>query len=84
MVALTYGDVRVSGVDTAPKEATKKVAAAAPRKAWYLRLFDAMIEARMQQAQREIRLYTRMMPYTVDESGNRQLKSDMNTPAGGW
>ena len=63
MVALTYGDARVADADTAPNEAAK-TAAAAPRKAWYVRLFDAMMEARMQQAQREIRMYTRLMPYT--------------------
>ena len=83
MAALTYGDTRVAGVDTAPKPAAKQPAAA-PRKAWYLRLFDAMIEARMQQARREVRMYTRLMPYTVDDKGNRILKTDANTPFGGW
>jgi hypothetical protein len=81
MVALTYGDARLAGVDTAPNEATNTIAAA-PRKAWYARLFDAMVEARMQQARREIRMYTTLMPYTVDDKG--QLTAGANTPVGGW
>lgn len=79
MVALTYGDARLGNVEQAPQ-----AAAAMPRKAWYVRLFDAMVAARMQQAEREIRLYTRLMPYTLDESGQRILKTDTNSPVGGW
>lgn len=82
MVALTYGETRVAGVATAPKKAA--IQATAPRKPWYARLFDAMVEARMQQARREIRMYTHLAPYTVDDKGNRILKSDVNTPFGGW
>jgi hypothetical protein len=82
MVALTYGDARVGTVDSAPT--TKTTAPAAPRKAWYVRLFDAMIEARMKQAQREVRMYTRLMPYTIDENGDRKVKTEVNGPVGGW
>lgn len=81
MVALTYGDNSVADIGTASKEAAKT---AAPRRAWYARFFDAMIEARVQQARREIRMYTQLMPYTVDDKGNRILKTGMNTPVGGW
>lgn len=87
MVALTYGGARVAGVESTAKEVAKPVAqtvAIAPRKAWYARLVDAMIEARMQQARREIRMYTELMPYTVDDKGNRILKADVNSPVGGW
>ena len=46
---------------------------------------DALIEARMEQARREIRMYTRLMPYTLDDRGNRLVKSDTgNMPFGGW
>ena len=86
MVALTYGDTRVGNIDSAPAAEAKPVAAIAPRKAWYVRLFDAMIEARMQQARREINIYARMTPYMIDESGNHKhkLKTETNEPAGGW
>ena len=80
MVALTYSDTRVAGVGATPEEAAKP---AAPRKPWYARLFDAMVEARMQQARREIRLYTQLMPYTVDEKGFPVLKKNDQT-IGGW
>lgn len=89
MVAVTYGDARVPGAGAAAKDATTTTAAraeaAAPRKSWLVRLFDAIVEARMQQARREIRMYTRLMPYTVDEHGRRMLKTAMNdAPYGGW
>lgn len=54
MVALTYG--------TAPT-ATKTAAATevkAPAKGFFARFVEAMMEARMKQAQREIRLYTKL------------------------
>ena len=83
MVALTYGDTRVADAGTAPKEAAKTVATA-PRKAWYVRLFEAMMEARMQQANREIRLYTRMSSTAIDDKGQRVAKTSTNSPVGGW
>jgi hypothetical protein len=84
MVALTFDHAGAAGIDTAPQEAAKTAAVVAPRKAWYARLFDAMIEARMQQARREINLYTLRLPYTIDKNGNRVPKSDVNAPLGGW
>lgn len=84
MVALTYGDARLGNVEQASQAVGKTAAVALPSKAWYVRLFDAMVAARMQQAEREIRLYTRLMPYTLDENGQRILKSETNSPVGGW
>ncbi len=82
MVAITYGVARAPAVDAA---AQTTAAAAAPRKHWFLRLVEAMMAARLQQAQREIRMYTRLMPYTVDEKGNRKLKTQTgDMPFGGW
>lgn len=83
MVALIYGDTHAAGAATAPAEAAR-VIAAAPRKAWYVRLFEAMMEARMQQANREIRLYTRLTPYTTGDKSQHVVKTDANTPVGGW
>src|ERR1019366_8293508 len=34
---------------------------AVPRKSWFARFLDAMIEARMEQARREIRMHTRLL-----------------------
>ncbi|WP_137043744.1 hypothetical protein [Pseudolabrys sp. FHR47] len=56
MVALTYGNA-----PTAAKSAAKAATETrAPAKGFFARLLDAMMEARMKQAQREIRLYTRL------------------------
>lgn len=65
MVAVTYGVVRVS-------------AAEAPRKGWFARFMDALSEARLQQARRELRMHTGLLPYTLDERGNRLVKTGLN------
>lgn len=59
MVALTYSEAPAV---TSAKVAAKTAPAAevqAPRKGFFARFLDAMMEARMKQAQREIRLYGR-------------------------
>jgi hypothetical protein len=86
MVAVTYG---VAGV---PKSKAKGVAKgkhaekAAPAKGWFARFMDALIEARMQQARREIAMHARMMPpLSFDERGNRLVKTGAkDMPFGGW
>ena len=52
MVAVTYDVARVPASKAAPKAARAETAA--PRKPWYVRSMDALIEARTQQARREI------------------------------
>lgn len=82
MVAVTYGAAR-GAVDTTAKSGRAEIAA--PRKNWFARFIDAVIESRMRQARREIRMYTRLLPYTVDEHGNRHVKTDTgDMPLGGW
>ncbi len=83
MVAVTFGIGRVPTVEAASKAGPTQTDA--PRKRWYVRVFDALIEARMEKARREIRMYTTLMPYTFDERGNRLVKTDSgNLPFGGW
>ena len=65
MVAVTYGVVRVPTAQT-------------PRKSWFARFMDALIEARLQQARREIRMHTGLLPYSLDERGNRLVKTGAN------
>jgi hypothetical protein len=50
----------------------------APRKGWFARFMDALIEARTQQARRELRIHTGLLPYTLDERGNRLVKTGVN------
>ena len=39
----------------------------------------------MQQARREIRMHTGLLPYTLDELGNRLVKTGSGEmPFGGW
>lgn len=83
MVAVTFGQARVPAAEAAAKPA--RAAIAAPRQAWYVRFFNAMIEARMAQASREVRMHTRLMDYSFDDKGNRVVKTETgNMPFGGW
>jgi hypothetical protein len=87
MVAVTYGVARVGTADTASKIAPKAATAAqaVPRKSWFARFFDAMVQARMQQAQREIRMHANFLPYSFDERGNRLVETQSDDmPLGGW
>ena len=67
MVAVTYGVARGRAADTVARGKT-----------WVARFMDALIEARMQQARREIRLHTGLLPYSLDERGNRLVKTGVN------
>ncbi len=73
MVAVTYGVVRVPTAET-PAPAGR-AATAARRKSWFDRFMDALIEARMQQARRELATHTHLLPYSLDERGNRLVKT---------
>lgn len=78
MAAVTYDVARVS--DAAPAQTV-----AAPRKTWFARFMDALIEARMRQAQREIRLHIGLLPYSFDDRTNRLVKTKADEmPFGGW
>jgi hypothetical protein len=79
MVAVTYGVARV------PKAARKTARKAATRKSWLARLMDALIEARMQQARREIARHIFLLPYSLDDRRNRLVKTgSKEMPFGGW
>lgn len=78
MVAVTYGVAHVPA-------ARETAQTPAPRKPWYVRYMDALVEARMQQARREIAFYLHHTPYTLDEDGNRLVKTRAgDMPFGGW
>lgn len=70
MATLTYGHA-----PTAAKAAAKTVAATetrAPAKGFFARFLDAMMEARMKQAEREIRLYGRLVaPLEIDDKAGQ-------------
>jgi hypothetical protein len=78
MVAVTYG--------ARTARAIRKIADnTASHRGWFARFVDALIEVRMQQARREIARHAHLLPYTLDERGNRLVKIDReNAPFGGW
>lgn len=79
MVAVTLGVARVR--DAASPDAAQ----AAPRKGLWTRFIEALIELRLRQAQREIRMHTRLLPYSFDDAGDRLVKSKPgDMPFGGW
>jgi hypothetical protein len=92
MTALTYDDTRVSTPESkiatkiATKAAPKKsVVTEAPRQGFFARLLTAILEARLRQAEREIRLHTRLLPRVRGEQAESPSKSTgSDTPRGGW
>jgi hypothetical protein len=72
MVAVTYGVARVPAAEPAAKPARAKTAA--PGKGWFARFMDALMESRMQQAHRELAAHIQLLPYSLDERGNRLVK----------
>jgi hypothetical protein len=81
MVAVTFDVARVPVGTAAPKAA--RITAA--RKRWYVRVMEALIKARTQQARREIARHIHLLPYSLDERGNRLVKSGpRDMPCGGW
>jgi hypothetical protein len=83
MVAVTYGVARIPTAKPAAKSG--RVEAAVASKSWFARLMDAVIEARMRQARREIARHSHLLPYNLDERGNRLVKTNSgDMPFGSW
>jgi hypothetical protein len=81
MVAVTYGVARVAARKTAKAGRAKQAVA----KSWLARLMEALIESRMQQARREVARHAHLLPYTLDERGNRIVRiGAKDMPFGGW
>jgi hypothetical protein len=59
MVAVTYGTARIAAASPAVKAQPKG-------KGFFARLLDAMVEARMQQANREIAMHQHLATWTRD------------------
>jgi hypothetical protein len=82
MVAVPYGVARVSAE---PAAKARRAEGAVPRKSWFARFMDALIEARMQQARRELATHIHLFPYSLDERGNRLVRTGSgDVPFGGW
>jgi hypothetical protein len=84
MVALTYGDGRVSSAETktSVRNATIPVT---PAKSRFARFLAAMMESRMRQAEREIRLHARLLPPLHIERAELPFQDvTAETPRGGW
>lgn len=71
MVAVTYGVVAAAE----PRKTAERAKSAGSRKSWFARFMDALVEARLQQARRELRLHAALLPYSLDERGNRLVKT---------
>lgn len=76
MVAVTYGVARLPAAEPMAKTARAKTAA--PGKSWFARFMDALVESRMQEARRELAAHVQLLPYSLDERGNRLVKIGVN------
>lgn len=84
MVAVTYGVTRVRAAKSLAKAAAKAKKPAS-RRSTLARLVDALAESRLRQAHREIMRHAHLLPYTLDERGDRLIKLDAkDMPFGGW
>ena len=86
MVAVTYGVSRVRAANKASAKTSAKAAEKpASRRSAFARFFDALAESRLQQAHREIVRHAHLLPYSLDERGNRLIKvGGKDMPFGGW
>ncbi|HME28544.1 MAG TPA: hypothetical protein VKE53_01600 [Pseudolabrys sp.] len=78
MVAVAYG---VTRAPTA--KAAERAKAATPRKSLFARFMDALAESRMKHFHREIAKHAHLLPYTLDERGNRLVNGIEKLPFGG-
>ena len=74
MVAVTYGVTRVPVAKAA--KAAERVGAA-PRKSFFVRFMDALVESRLQAVHREIARHAHLLPRQFDEHGNRLVRTDI-------
>ncbi len=80
MVAVTYGVTRVPANKTA-----ERTQAAVPRKSFFARFMDALVESRLQHVQREIARHAHLLPRTFDKKGKRLVNPNIDeTSSGGW
>jgi hypothetical protein len=86
MVAVTYGVSRVRAAKTyAAKPRAQGAPQAKPQKNVFTRFMDALVESRLRQAHREILKHAHLLPYSLDERGNRLVKlAGKEFPFGGW
>ena len=77
MVAVTYGVTRFPATKNA-----ERAKAAAPRKA-IARFIDALVVSRLQHVHREISRHAHLLPYTLDERGNRLINTADKMPFSG-
>src|SRR5262245_21792774 len=75
MVAVTYGVARIP--------AAERAKAAAPRKSFFIRVMDALVASRMKHVHREIAKHAHLLPYTLDERGNRLINGVEKLPFSG-
>ena len=75
MVAVTYG-----------RDVASPAAVAAPtRKGFFARLMQAVMDARMQAAERQIRLHRHLLPAELELKGDKLTRrNEEELPFGGW
>ena len=78
MVVVTYGVTAVPAAKPAAKAVkAAERALAAPRKSFFVRFMDALVESRLQAVHREIARHAHLLPRQFDEHGNRLVRTDI-------
>jgi len=78
MVVVIYGVTAVPAAKPAAKAVkAAERALAAPRKSFFVRFMDALVESRLQAVHREIARHAHLLPRQFDEHGNRLVRTDI-------
>ncbi len=77
MTAITVGHATAT---VQARQATQPAASAKGRKSFFARAWDAFVESRMRQAEREIALHRHLLPAQFQEIGDRLSRSEKDLP----
>jgi high-affinity K+ transport system ATPase subunit B len=78
MVAITYGGARVAAPAVAGTKPAKK------GKSFLARMFDAVADAQMKRAERELALHRHLLPHDFVLQRSLWSRNDDQEPFGGW
>jgi hypothetical protein len=78
MVAVTFGGSRIAIPAVAEVKPAKK------GRGFFARLFNAICDAQMKRAERELALHRHLLPYDFKLDRTNWLRSEDQAPLGGW
>jgi hypothetical protein len=78
MVAVTFGGSRIAAPAVADTRPARK------RKGFFARAFDAICDAQMKRAERELALHRHLLPHDFKLDRTNWWRNEDQLPFGGW